>query len=242
MELQELKEKLNAIEGWLTMPEVGFLYNTAQHCKGRGVIVEIGSWQGKSTVCLGAGVDASKKNIEIYAVDPHQNSYVHKDFLGENISTFEKFKENIKAADVGRFIHPIVKKSEEAVRKWAKPIEFLWIDGDHHYGEVKKDFDLWSPFVIDGGIIAFHDANHGDVQRFLADYVLSSRAYKNAKLVDSIVAVVKSATPSSLDRMRSSYIVFMNFSENVLRCIPLPLGIRAWAKKGGKKFLNMLTR
>lgn len=38
-----------------------------------------------------------------------------------------------------------------------KKVDFLFIDGDHTYEGVKKDFELYSPLVHDNGIIAFHD-------------------------------------------------------------------------------------
>ena len=37
------------------------------------------------------------------------------------------------------------------------PIDFLFIDGDHTYDGVKKDFEMYFPLVKDGGVIAFHD-------------------------------------------------------------------------------------
>ena len=37
-------------------------------------------------------------------------------------------------------------------------IDFLFIDGDHKYEGVKKDFEMYSPLVRPGGVIAFHDA------------------------------------------------------------------------------------
>ena len=36
-------------------------------------------------------------------------------------------------------------------------IDFLLIDGDHSYEGVKKDFEMYSPLVRKGGIIALHD-------------------------------------------------------------------------------------
>lgn len=36
-------------------------------------------------------------------------------------------------------------------------IDLLFIDGDHTYEGVKKDFEMYSPLVRKGGIIAFHD-------------------------------------------------------------------------------------
>ena len=36
-------------------------------------------------------------------------------------------------------------------------IDFLFIDGDHSYGGVRRDFELYSPLVRKGGVVAFHD-------------------------------------------------------------------------------------
>ncbi len=38
-----------------------------------------------------------------------------------------------------------------------KKIDFLFIDADHSYEGVKKDFKLYSDFVRKSGLIAFHD-------------------------------------------------------------------------------------
>lgn len=38
-----------------------------------------------------------------------------------------------------------------------KQIDFLFIDADHSYEGVKKDYELYSPLVRHGGMIAFHD-------------------------------------------------------------------------------------
>lgn len=49
--------------------------------------------------------------------------------------------------------------SLENVRKIlnGREIDYLFIDGDHTYEGVKQDFDMYSPFVRKGGLIAFHD-------------------------------------------------------------------------------------
>ena len=47
-----------------------------------------------------------------------------------------------------------------------RKVDFLFIDGDHSYEGVKRDFELYAPLVRDGGIIGFHDASllgHPDV-------------------------------------------------------------------------------
>ena len=45
-----------------------------------------------------------------------------------------------------------------------RKVDFLFIDGDHTYEGVKKDFEMYSPLVGQGGMIAFHDIVPGPVK------------------------------------------------------------------------------
>ncbi len=51
------------------------------------------------------------------------------------------------------------KKTLEKVKKILKgyKVDFLFIDGDHSYEGVKKDFEMYKELVKDDGLIAFHD-------------------------------------------------------------------------------------
>lgn len=42
-----------------------------------------------------------------------------------------------------------------------RTIDLLFIDGDHSYDGVKKDFEMYSPLVTPGGTVAFHDIVEG---------------------------------------------------------------------------------
>jgi len=60
----------------------------------------------------------------------------------------------------------------------SRPIRLLWIDGDHTYAGAKEDFDLFSPYVIEGGIVAFHDTLHefeGPIRVVVEDLLRSDR-------------------------------------------------------------------
>jgi len=113
-DIKSIKEFTNKIHGWLTDREGEFLYKIAKKCSGQGVIVEIGSWKGKSTIWLGKGSIAGN-NVKVYAIDPHTGSSEHKK-SGKGVWTFEKFKENIKDAGVNDVIISIVETSEKAVK------------------------------------------------------------------------------------------------------------------------------
>jgi predicted O-methyltransferase YrrM len=60
-------------------------------------------------------------------------------------------------------------------------VDFLFIDGDHSYEGVKKDFELYSKLVCEGGIIAFDDIRHSEgVEKFWNEV---KRDYKSETLV-----------------------------------------------------------
>jgi predicted O-methyltransferase YrrM len=54
-----------------------------------------------------------------------------------------------------------------------RPLDFLFIDGDHTYTGVRRDYELWAPLVGSGGAVGFHDIRpgpgSGDVHRFWAE-------------------------------------------------------------------------
>lgn len=47
---------------------------------------------------------------------------------------------------------------ETLLQKHAKGLDFLFIDGDHIYEGCLQDWHEWSPLIVEGGIVTFHDA------------------------------------------------------------------------------------
>jgi predicted O-methyltransferase YrrM len=41
----------------------------------------------------------------------------------------------------------------------AREVDFLFIDGDHSYEGVRRDFELYAPLVRAGGLVGFHDVS-----------------------------------------------------------------------------------
>ena len=117
-----------------------------------GVIVEIGSYRGRSAVFMGAAV---KTGVQIFCVDVWRNPK-EKKFTAES-ADLKIFMETIGMFGFDRFTIPIQGSSPVVARDWHKPIDFLFIDGEHTYDAVKKDYESWYPHVKDGGAIAFHD-------------------------------------------------------------------------------------
>jgi predicted O-methyltransferase YrrM len=48
-------------------------------------------------------------------------------------------------------------RNEVAKKLNGRAVDLLFIDGDHRYRGVQKDFEMYAPFVRNGGIVLFHD-------------------------------------------------------------------------------------
>ncbi len=69
--------------------------------------------------------------------------------------SFAKNKQIIKLIREDSHDIKILKKIKKILGN--NKIDFLFIDGDHTYNGVKKDFELYKNLVKGGGIVAFHD-------------------------------------------------------------------------------------
>lgn len=207
MGLDEAKKLTSEIDGWLSDREGALLYSLAKKCTGRGIIVEIGSWKGKSTVWLSKGSDEGKK-LKVYAVDPHTGSFEHR--KTGNVWTFEEFQKNITAARMEGIVTPLLKTSEEAIGLVSEPVELLFIDGSHDYEAVKLDFELWFPKLVAGGTVAFHDTTSWDgPKRVVSQYVYKSKHFRNIHLVDSITYGEKVVQNTNWEYMKNRITLFI---------------------------------
>jgi predicted O-methyltransferase YrrM len=205
-ELKLVKEAADGAGGFLSDIEGSLLYALAQKCAGRGVLVEIGSYTGKSTIYLGKGSEAGR-NVKIYAIDPHREPFQSKD---DATGTYAKFIKNIENAQLGGIVNPIVKTSIEAADLISEPCELLFIDGCHKYNYVKKDFDTWFPKVIDGGIIAFHDTLSGGPKKAVSEVLYRSKMFKKVGFGGSITFGEKTKENVMFDRLKNRYVFMMH--------------------------------
>ncbi len=174
------------IHGRFPDKEARLLYKSAECGSGKGVIVEIGSFLGKSATFLASGSKCVQRE-KVYAIDPHLGG--RNIAKGKNLPpTYNQFLKNIKKAKVFDWIYPIRKYSEDAAKTWKLPIRLLYIDGDHTYPGVSTDVRKWLPFVTQDGIIAFHDVINpdiGPVKAIINDLIPKFRI-KNLGFVGSI--------------------------------------------------------
>lgn len=178
---------VHSIDGWLSEHEALFLYFAAYRSGQNGEIVEIGSWKGKSTVCLAQGLKDKHEKRKVWAIDPHKG--VIQEGKKLESSTYNEFMHTIRSLRLADYVHPIVSTSEKAAKEWKKPISVLFIDGLHDYTNTKRDFILWNTHVISGGLIIFHDGFCGisGVREAIEDTLFLSHSLVDVGTVSSMV-------------------------------------------------------
>jgi hypothetical protein len=149
--------RMKSAPGFLTEREGRFLALAAAVGPASGEILEIGSFKGNSTVGL-ATVANHYGDGPVVAVDPHTApSSTDPDLRGKNTS-YDDFQNTLRTAELLHAVEVHRMTSVELARTWQRPIRLLWIDGDHTYAGAHSDFMLYRRFLVDGGIVAMHDA------------------------------------------------------------------------------------
>jgi hypothetical protein len=143
-------KRIDIVESNTAYSDLQALFLAARDGKGRGCIVEVGAYKGKSTIALASGSKLGGRE-KVESIDPHGGG------------TLEVFQTNIARSGLSEQVVTVVAVSLTAREKFGGLIRLIFIDGLHDYASVKSDIELWKDRVIDGGILAFHDYNYSTV-------------------------------------------------------------------------------
>ena len=143
------------------------LYEAALAAAGLGPIVEIGSYCGRSTIYLAAGVREADADSVVFSIDHHRGSEEHQpgeeyhdprfvDASGR-VDTLLAFRTTIDQAGVSDEVVAVVGSSAAIARHWTTPLGMVFIDGGHSSDAAQTDLDSWSPLIVQGGLLAIHD-------------------------------------------------------------------------------------
>jgi predicted O-methyltransferase YrrM len=147
------------VEGWLTDAQALRLWSAASRLSAPARIVEIGSFQGRSTVILAT---AAASGIEVVAIDPHAGN----DRGPREIDGFAEaagadhaaFTANLATAGVAERVTHLRMFSDAALSEVQGEIDVLYIDGAHRYGPARADIRDWGSRLADGGTLLIHDS------------------------------------------------------------------------------------
>lgn len=80
---------------------------------------------------------------------------------GYNTKDIKRFRAYARADQSLQLIrkdsHRRETRQEVAKKLNGRAVDLLFIDGDHSYRGVKKDFEMYAPFVREKGVVLFHD-------------------------------------------------------------------------------------
>lgn len=150
-------EKARLIQGWMNEAELDWL---SKYARISNIIVEFGSFQGRSTRAL---ADNLPENGKLYAVDTWGGRSFKEDGSQLNVTTLDDMKVfciNLRDhIDSGRVI-PTCCKAKHFVMK--EKADMVFIDADHRYAAVMEDIQKAMELLRNGGIISGHDYNRDD--------------------------------------------------------------------------------
>ncbi len=173
--IQEAWGRAYDVPGYMGKREFRALALLAACAPGAGVVVEIGSFKGKSTVAL-ALVGARYGLGPVVSIDPHTAPSPTDPILDRQLSSFSDFLATLRNAGIEQHVEIHRAASRDVAKEWNRPIRMLWIDGDHTYAGAKEDFDLFFPYLVEGGIVALHDTLHefeGPIRVFVENILRS---------------------------------------------------------------------
>lgn len=165
----DLIDVLNRVHGFLSLDEAKLLFRLASEVLPRRAIVEIGSYQGRSAVCLGLG--AKLAGARVWAIDPHEDIQINET-VHYGMENHAALLKNLVEFEVAGVVRVVALDSMEVLDGWTRLIDLLWIDGCHEYESVHADL-LWSDYMDKTGTIALHDSSghYPDVTRALNEFL-----------------------------------------------------------------------
>jgi SAM-dependent methyltransferase len=147
-----------SVPGWMTRPELEVVAAAAAAVPENGLIVEIGSFAGRSSVHWAAN---SHPSVEIYCIDPFD--YVLDDYSYEHM---QGDRTNVRGRPSGElFIEHTEAWAERLVPlaqlspppSWDRPADVIFVDGDHTAEGVRRDLEFWIDHLKPSGRLLGHD-------------------------------------------------------------------------------------
>src|SRR4051794_14978824 len=124
-----------SVEGWLTEAQARRLWDAALSVPAGGLVVEIGSFRGRSAIVMAQALaDAAR----LVAIDPHAGGDRGPQEIEAEASRGEAdhdaFNANLHAAGVADRVEHVRAMSSDAHDAVDGPIDVLYVDGAHRFG------------------------------------------------------------------------------------------------------------
>jgi hypothetical protein len=153
------------VPGWTKHSEAVALAQASYSLPANAVVVEIGSFLGKSSVLL-AGARKLRGSGTVHCVDPFDSSgdafsipYYKAIESDTGNSLRDRFNAHMRDAGVENFVQVHQGTAESASDSWTEPIDMLFLDGDQSPAGARSAYEHWARFLKAGGVIALHNSS-----------------------------------------------------------------------------------
>ena len=158
-DLATVSARVADVQGWMSPGQAATLYDAAVACPDGGTIVEIGSFQGRSTIVLAS---AAASDVSVIAIDPHAGNdrgpQEYDGFEQAAADDHDIFIANLERAGVRDRVRHVRMFSDAAQGEVDGSVDVLYIDGAHRYAPARADIRDWGARVGDGGTMLIHDS------------------------------------------------------------------------------------
>jgi predicted O-methyltransferase YrrM len=189
----ELLKAAEAATGFMPGAEGLALYGAAARYAGRGPVLEVGTYCGKSTVYLAAAARAAGQPV--ITVDHHHGSEENQpgweyhdttlvDPVTGRLDTLPHARATLARAGVEDDVIVVVGRSADVARVWRTPLGMLFIDGGHTDVAATADYESWAPWIAPGGLLAIHDVFPDPADGGQAPYRIYLRAVKSGAFTE----------------------------------------------------------
>jgi len=151
--IDHVEDVLRHCGGRLTTHDADLLYRSAADVQPQNIL-EIGCMDGCSTMVLGSLLKQLDKGGRLQCIEPAPK---------------QKWRWNVERLGLQKWVHmhfgmspwvsyeKILEACVQPIADKNKPIDYLFIDGDHRTRWAIVDYHYYMPFVRIGGRIGFHD-------------------------------------------------------------------------------------
>lgn len=161
-----------------------------KYAQGALVALEIGSYQGVSAVRIAA---AMAEGGMLYCVDPWPT------LNGRPNPCYSIFQRHVRRTGLNDRIRVVKALSSAAVELVPDDLDFVFVDGDHSWEAITKDWEIARERVKRGGIVCLHDALVPDVEpwrrpdsvRFFAEVVSKDGSFRLVHSAYSLAVLQK---------------------------------------------------
>jgi predicted O-methyltransferase YrrM len=152
-------ERALQIEGFTKQSELELLQRLAADMPAGAQVVEVGSWLGRSTTAIAAGLE-KVEGCRLYAVDTFGGDPGWAPLLAPTEARRE-FERN--TADIP-FLEVVQQPSVQAAEAFEDAsLDWVFIDALHDYHSVRDDIAAWGPKLKHRGLISGHDYGRAGV-------------------------------------------------------------------------------